>query len=468
MALGAAACTSNGRSDTRSNDLPEPAKRSGVAVAASVMSPDGVWDLDLASAADQPERVPIEALHFVDGDAAVVVRAVRWPRGFDDQFGGSEDFASKGRPAMFTDLGSYASECRRELLVDLGDDRGIVIFGSDVDDKTLTAFADDSSMDGSTLRVDAPSRWTLRGELRTGWITSPHGSRASSDSGNEWSLLVTPSEQVALDSMLCTDLTPAHTGVSGNTLVDMSGYERHVTALEGMRITVGMLDKRTAVAIAPGNPGRALLLVDCCLELMPWYSPDELARLVADVEVASESEFRVRRSKIIDDLIATPREAWIRALDERNADLFVEGRDDDAAWMATGLQTPMHERSSHPHICMVTVRSAAGRDPYPPDERSPECLSAARATGTIFPGVHEYGDHVWGVVQDNVFAVEVEIDGVKHRVEAAATGLPSMPRVFYATISPVRDIDRGGRRSMRRYFRDGPIVLRALDAAARA
>lgn len=475
MVLGVVACSSDRQSDHRESDdirdspPPEPisqaAERSGVAVALSLVSPNGLWDLDLASAADLPARLPGEVLHFVDGDSSVVVRTVTWTPGFDNRFGGSGDFGSKGRQAMFNGPGSYATECRRELLINLGDNRGIAIFGSGVDNETLKAFADDSSVDGSTLRVSAPSRWTPRGELRTGWITSPHGSRAYSDIGDGWSLVVTPSEQDALDSMLCTDLTPAHTGISGDTLVDMSPYERDVKSVEGARITVGMLDKTTAVAIAPGNPGRSLLLVDCCGELVPPFSPAELARLVADVDIASESEFSELRSKLIDDLIAVSRDAWIRALDERDADLLVEGRDDDAAWMATGLQTPVDERPNHPYICMVTVRSAGGRTPYPPNEQAPECLSAGRATGTIVPGVNQSADHVWGVVKDNIVAVEVEIEGVKHRVEAAATGLPSMPRVFFATISPVRQVDVNTSSYTRNYFVDGPIVLRAIDAA---
>lgn len=471
MVLGVAGCSSDGRQSDDSPDSPPPdpipdsVERSGVAVASPLLASNDLWDVDLASAAD-PAGLPGEVLHFVNGDSSVVVRTMAWTPGFDSRFARSPDFGSKGRPAMINEPGPYASECRRELLVDLGDDRGIIIFGSGVDGDTLKAFADGSSVDGSTLRVAAPSRWTPRGELRTGWGTSPHGSRASSTVGEGWSLLVTPSEQDALDSMLCTDLTPAHTGVSGDTLVDMTRYERNVTDIDRVRVTVGMLDKTTAVAIAPGNPGRSLLLTGCCGELTPWFSPTELARLAADIDVTTELEFLELRSNLIVDLIAPSRDAWIRVLDERSADLLVEGRDDDAAWMATGLQTPVDERSKHPYVCMVTVRSAGGRDPYPPNEQPPECLSAGRATGTIVPGVHEGGDHAWGVVGANVVAVEVEIQGVKHRVETAATSLPSMPRVFYASISPVREVDRVTT-GYGRYYPDGPIVLRAINAAGK-
>ena len=465
MAVGLAACSSGRGNDADGTDLgalPAGADLAGVALALSVVSPNGLWDFDLAREGSTPMGVPDEVLHFVDGDASVVVRTVTWTRGFGTRFAGSSDVASDGRPAIFNEPGSHAYECRRELLVALGADHGIAVFGTGVDDETLQTFADASAVDGDGLRVAPPSGWALRGALRTGWLTSRHGSRTYSDIGEGWAVLVTPAQQDALASLLCTDLTPVHTGISGQTLVDMTRYERHDTSVDGEAVTVGMLDKTIVVAIAPGDPGRALLWAACCGEVEPPFSPAGFARLVADVEVVPEPELTRRRSAIIDGLIAASRESWTRTLAEREAQVFAEGRDDDAAWIATSLYTPVAERPDHPYLCMVTVRTANGFTPHPPNEHEPECLSAGRATGTLVPGVHASGDHVWGVVRPDVVEIEVEVDGVRHRVEAISTGLPSMPKVFYASI-PDRQVDTDHRTS-RRSFRDGPITLRAVGA----
>lgn len=473
---------------------PAAATISGVAIV-----PDLLKDaVDLNTADDAPDvlaqqsALPSEAIVLRVRGRTVIIAASHY---VGDAPIRETSLEVRGHAALFGEPSRNGLGCRPTLSVDLGSGTLVDVAGDGASRGDLRDIAARVTFDDGHLLVDRPAGSSVVGTLPEGWAATPHASVVRYLHGERADIaLVVPltgAQRAAFDGLLCRSLLPVKTGISGTQLVDLRSFEHHAINIDGERVTIGMLDKRTPVAISSHATSPAVVLLEHDM-LQPNGLPTDLtsrrlAEYGAEAEVEPEPRFAAHREQVVDREIERGMGRLRSEFRRSQISILASGRDGDLAWLLTGVWGPIASRTAFPYACVWVPRSwaHAAPDAFAPYDNggypSPgsavgvsgggdvPCFSAGRAPGPLAPGVHaDFGgvvDFVWGVADVVVDAVDVRLPGRDpRRVTTVPVGLSGIDRVFVADLPGLstRADDTGG--YWKRVLDSDPVVLEAIGA----
>lgn len=314
----------------------------------------------------------------------------------------------------FLEPDRYGASCRPELVRRI-DGRLVIVAADGADRADLAAVADGVRIDDGLLDV-APGIGTVTGSLPRGWATNPAAS-SSIRRGDLDAQVVIPlkvAQRSSLDELLCRQLTELRTGISNMDRYDLTPFERHGDEVDGREVTVGALDKRTAVVTVGGVPSFAVL------SSVTASTPGSAAAAAAGAQLVPREPLDARREALVQEQAAPVAERFRELLAEAGLRVLAEGRDDDTVWI-------LNDDGSG-GVCMQLVRGYTGWVPERP-ELNPFCLGRDALRGPIATPEYSAGQFAaFGLAAADVPAV---VAGGR-RVPTVPIDSPAAPRAFVA------------------------------------